>query len=316
MSLIVQILNSRQLLRYYYYMTRDKLLDIYKKCNSKREFANALGIKTNGVSGSNLTKVLYELLSKFDVVLDLSMQGFVNKRYYENPKRCKNCGKIITKRKNEFCSHSCSATYSNKRRRHTAETKRKISDSVKKYFSAHPSTYYRKLITEYKRTCIICGKEFSTYRGIGLRASRSKTCSIECNKILRSRNSAETIKKLKAEGRFQGWKSRNITSYAEKFWATVLSNNGIEYTREKKIGKYFIDFYIKNGDAVIDLEIDGKQHKYKDRHASDIERDKYLSSLGIIVYRVEWNSINTETGSSKMKLKIDEFLNFYNTMRQ
>jgi very-short-patch-repair endonuclease len=293
-------------------MTRNELLDIYRKCNSKREFANALGIKTNGVSGSNLNKVLYEILSKFDIVLDLSMQGFVNKRYYENPKRCKNCGKIITKRKNEFCSHSCSATYSNKRRRHTSETREKISGSVRKFLSEG----YKEHITDYTRKCIICGKEFSIYRGIGLRASRSKTCSIECNKILRSRNSAETIKRLKAEGRFQGWKSRNITSYAEKFWMTVLSNNGIEYTREKKIGKYFIDFYIKNGDTVIDLEIDGKQHKYKDRHASDIERDKYLSSLGIIVYRVEWNSINTETGSSKMKLKIDQFLNFYNTMRK
>ena len=36
-------------------------------------------------------------------------------KYYENPKTCKTCGKIIPyeKRENESCSRSCSATYSN-----------------------------------------------------------------------------------------------------------------------------------------------------------------------------------------------------------
>lgn len=225
-------------------------------------------------------------------------------------KYCKTCGKQILKGK--FCSQSCAATYSNSRRKLTKETRTKISNTLteklERFAIENPEKYVRK--------CVVCGKEYSVYRGPKTRLSRSKTCSAECNHKLISRNSEETIKKLKSEGKFQGWKSRNITSYAEKFWIAVLSNNGIEYTREKKIGKYFIDFYIKNGDTVIDLEIDGKQHKYKDRHTSDIERDKYLSSLGIIVYRVEWNSINTETGSSNMKLKIDEFLNFYNTMRE
>ena len=45
------------------------------------------------------------------------------KTYYENPKICKNCGKVIEVKENEkprhirkktFCDSSCSATYNNK----------------------------------------------------------------------------------------------------------------------------------------------------------------------------------------------------------
>ena len=51
----------------------------------------------------------------------------------------------------------------------------------------------------------------------------------------------------------------------------VLDNNSIKYEHNKPIRKsdginnYFLDFYIEVGDVKIDLEIDGKQHKYTDR---------------------------------------------------
>lgn len=40
---------------------------------------------------------------------------FVQKAYYENPKLCKCCEAIIPyeRRVNEFCGHSCSATFNN-----------------------------------------------------------------------------------------------------------------------------------------------------------------------------------------------------------
>ena len=61
------------------------------------------------------------------------------KTYYENPKICKNCGKVIEVKKNEkprhirkktFCDSSCSATYNNKVR----ELKRKkiVVEVIKK----------------------------------------------------------------------------------------------------------------------------------------------------------------------------------------
>ena len=59
------------------------------------------------------------------------------------------------------------------------------------------------------------------------------------------------------------------------------------------------------------MEIDGKQHKYEDRAESDRIRDEILMKNNFIVYRVEWNEINSETGKQLMKEKIDNFLEFY-----
>lgn len=68
----------------------------------------------------------------------------------------------------------------------------------------------------------------------------------------------------------------------------VLDNNNISYTREDfSTKKYFLDFLIEKNGKKIDLEIDGKQHKYEDRKDHDKERDEYLTGLGYIVYRVE-----------------------------
>lgn len=118
-------------------------------------------------------------------------------------------------------------------------------------------------------------------------------------------------------GTFNGWKSRNVKSYAEIFWEKVLNNNNIEFEREVPIKKdnninnYFLDFKIVSGEKILDLEIDGKQHHYEERAKSDEIRDKYLRSLNYIVYRISWNEINTESGKLAMKKKIDDFLDFY-----
>ena len=65
--------------------------------------------------------------------------------------------------------------------------------------------------------------------------------------------------------------TRNISSFAEKFWERVLDNNGISYTREFRFVKYFLDFKIEVGNIVLDLEIDGHQHIYRVEH--DKQRD-------------------------------------------
>lgn len=110
-----------------------------------------------------------------------------------------------------------------------------------------------------------------------------------------------------ANGTHKGWSTRNIKSYAEIFFENVLINNHICFEREKKVGKYFLDFVI----GMLDLEIDGKQHEYVDRKKSDLARDEYLRKQGYFVYRIKWNEINTIEGKEMMKAKIDLFLNFY-----
>ena len=90
----------------------------------------------------------------------------------------------------------------------------------------------------------------------------------------------------------------------------VLSNNNIKYIHNFPFGKYFLDFYIEIDGRKIDLEIDGKQHKYDERRNSDIIRDEFVKTQGVEVYRIEWNSINTEYGKNLMKEKIEKFLEF------
>jgi very-short-patch-repair endonuclease len=93
----------------------------------------------------------------------------------------------------------------------------------------------------------------------------------------------------------------------------VLEDNGISFIREDHTnGKYFLDFLIEKNNIRIDLEIDGKQHKYRVQH--DLMRDEFLTANGYVVYRVEWNEINSESGKKLMKSKIDDFINFYNNL--
>ena len=71
---------------------------------------------------------------------------------------------------------------------------------------------------------------------------------------------------------------------------------------------------IKNGleKDIYGFEIDGKQHKYFERKESDKIRDGLLKKNEFIVYRIEWNEINSENGKQLMKTKIDKFLQWYN----
>jgi len=165
--------------------------------------------------------------------------------------------------------------------------------------------------------CVICSNEIKPIVVKPIRLSRSKTCSFECNKQLKINIGKISSKQIIDEGRHKGWQTRNILSYAEKFWIDVLINNDIKFIHNKPIkqengiSNYFLDFYIENNGKQIDLEIDGKQHNYDERKISDEKRDKFVTSQNIIVYRIKWNSINTNKGKLEMKNKIDNFLKFY-----
>jgi very-short-patch-repair endonuclease len=68
------------------------------------------------------------------------------------------------------------------------------------------------------------------------------------------------------------------------------------------------------GNFKLDLEIDGRQHTYRVEH--DKERDAFLRENGFLVYRIPWNTVNTENGRQLMKEKIDKFLEFYNSLKE
>ena len=257
-------------------------------------------------------------------------------------KFCKNCGKIIPEERlnNSTCTccRSCATALANKKRgKRKQSTKEKISKKINETFieNCNKSSEY-KLISEcinlgiltnyyniqyedkYINTnkckiniCPICGNTFSTYLTKSGKIKNFITCSEECKRLKLSKASKESVQQRIQNNTFIGWQSRNISSYPEIFWKKVLNNNNIEYKHNFKFDKYFLDFYIMNNGKFIDLEIDGKQHKYPDRLESDKIRDIFITKNNIIVYRIEWNEINSEKGKKLMEEKINKFLDFY-----
>lgn len=221
-------------------------------------------------------------------------------RWISEQHTCEKCGKIMTEKfgSGRFCSRSCA----NSRGVMSNEVKEKIKKAFEKKSNSS--------VTKFCKTCgIKLGrKNKSGYCKICIRTS-SEYHELRC---LTAKKISENRKK---NGTQKPWQSRKIQSYPEKFWQDVLDNNQIDYKGpnvpiKKSDGKsnYFLDFLIEKDGIKIDLEIDGKQHKYPDRIESDKLRDGYLSSLGFKIYRIDWNEINSESGKLKMKEKIDSFL--------
>lgn len=299
-------------------MTKEELLEGLSKCKSIADAYRLIG-EDPSRNGIYLKNKLNSILNPLGMNADMfSKVNICRTRYEANPSYCLYCGKKIEyeRRGAKFCNQSCANSYNNiKRGPRTEEEKQKISESIKRGIKEHRYVLRNQYsIYEYGenrerkpketlRICIICGKEFLGY---------TKTCSPECLHQSRVNAGKNGIEISKNKGTWKSWQSRNITSYAEKFWKQVLDNNNISYTREFFFDKkYFLDFMIVKNGKIVDLEIDGHQHNYDDRREHDIERDQYLKDKGVFVYRVSWNCLNNEKGSEKMKQKIDSFIEWY-----
>ncbi len=78
---------------------------------------------------------------------------------------------------------------------------------------------------------------------------------------------------------------RKAGNYAEVvFWKQVRNKEfwGIDFDRQRVIGNYIVDFYVKSLALVI--EIDGESHNDKEDY--DAKRDAFLAELGIRIYKI------------------------------
>ena len=68
------------------------------------------------------------------------------------------------------------------------------------------------------------------------------------------------------------------------FWKAVRNKNffDIDFDRQRIIGNYIVDFYIKSPGVVI--EIDGSSHNDKEEY--DDKRQQFLESLNLKVYKI------------------------------
>jgi len=68
------------------------------------------------------------------------------------------------------------------------------------------------------------------------------------------------------------------------FWKQVRSASfhNLDFDRQRIIGNYIVDFYIKTSGLII--EIDGSSHNDKDNY--DERRETFLKSFGLEMYRI------------------------------
>jgi very-short-patch-repair endonuclease len=76
-----------------------------------------------------------------------------------------------------------------------------------------------------------------------------------------------------------------------------------------------VDFKICVNGKLIDLEIDGSQHKQPKYIKRDKAKTKFLQSNGWLVYRIPWFSLYTEYRKEKMQKQIDDFFEYYNSLK-
>lgn len=326
-------------------LTKEYIQNAYNTCKDKQEFIDLLDIQYEHKSGTTLNiEILNHLLtinpniSKSDITAKAFRDRYKERlidEYNTNPNICVICGSVVPyDRKDTYtCSKKCCHIKANKERGpRSKETKERISKSVLRSIYNTPKL---KLISECislgilenynnvnytdryinidrckEHVCPICGKTYHTYLANNECLKDYSACSQECLKIKMKTAVSNKVQERIKNGTHKGWQSRNITSYPEKFWKQVLENNNIPYKFNYHFDKYFLDFYIEIDNRKIDLEIDGKQHKYQERLESDKTRDEFVKSQNIEVYRIDWNEINSDYGKVLMKDKIDKFLEY------
>lgn len=96
---------------------------------------------------------------------------------------------------------------------------------------------------------------------------------------------------------------KNSTIQEKRLWNLIKNRKfmGLKFKRQCPIGDYIVDF--KCVDIKLIIEIDGGQHNEEDIYKSDIERTKYLESLGYVVIRFWNDEIYTNIDGVMEKLK-------------
>ena len=80
---------------------------------------------------------------------------------------------------------------------------------------------------------------------------------------------------------------KNQTGAEELLWSRIRRKQilGVQFKRQRPIGRYIVDFY--GVEAKLVIELDGSQHFEADAVAYDFERTKFLETQGLKVIRFD-----------------------------
>ena len=76
---------------------------------------------------------------------------------------------------------------------------------------------------------------------------------------------------------------RDMTRQEKHLWYDFLKPCPVVFRRQKQFGHYIVDFYCAGARLVV--ELDGSQHYEPEAKQRDVDRDQYLSGLGLTVLR-------------------------------
>ena len=200
---------------------------------------------------------------------------------------CENCQSLHNGSygSGRFCTSKCARSFSTKLNRNA------INEKVSRTFSSKPSTRITKL-------CDHCNATFE----VAYNKRSQKTCSLTCSSQSKWKNSdyrerisrqlSEIAYDRHAAGEDFGWRTRDkfSCSYPETIAMRILEEIGIFYIKELRVSRYFIDFACV--DKKIAIEIDGQQHKQKERVKSDQRKDTLLLKQGWTIHRIKWPDEN------------------------
>jgi very-short-patch-repair endonuclease len=95
---------------------------------------------------------------------------------------------------------------------------------------------------------------------------------------------------------------RNESTITEiLFWVQVTKGrfHNIDFDRQRVIGNYIVDFYVRKLQLII--EIDGDSHKGKERY--DALREAELKALGLTMYRIDAADVKYRIKTTMFKLE-------------
>jgi hypothetical protein len=252
----------------------------------KTKLLNDIIYKTNGQY--NLTASLKTIQERKDKSI---------KQYLKNPKYCLSCTTVIPydKKQNNFCNHSCSATYLNPRREYVLSKKGleniKISNLKRK----------KSIVKQFDNVCTVCNIEFISLK------TRKKTCSDICRK----RSFSNNAKKNKLGGNHNKNAFWYISPIAGKVWlessyerkvAEELDFHNIKWERPKftnykdDIGedrKYYGDFYLKEYKVYLDPKNNFLQIQDK-RKIEIVQQQNNIKVVVLNKNELTWDIIKTK----------------------
>ena len=168
---------------------------------------------------------------------------------------CDNLFQVKSYDSKQFCSHSCSAVYSNRTRGPLSlGTRLKISASIK--ISPHHNNNKGKVIVpRLIKECLNCSKEFTTLRWQG-----HKYCSVDCSiHDIGSRPTSPKAARAKAGIRLDIDSKLYFFSRWEANFARILNLLKVKWifqprTFDLRTQKYTPDFYLPDYDSYIEIK--------------------------------------------------------------